>query len=242
MKIKNKIIIQLILILLASVSINAQIKYVNVFADYSQPMDKRLSVNKISGMGGGAEINFNIYSGISISFTAGYRLYSLQQDSAIAKWNWKFWLTRYKNIVATDLNADPTLKATLDPVQKMDVIPAMLSVKYSRAIISKFTAQIGLSAGVFFYTRRLYLNEHWSKRFSSIDYTFDYAYRNFADNKYGNPFFYNGSLDLGYEFTDNICLNFGASYLQVVEKEHTGYESFPFKNSFDIKLGLTFLY
>lgn len=238
---KIKIFIPLLFILFA-VNLYPQIKYVTFFSDYSAPIDKRLAVNKISAVGGGAEISFNIYRGISASFTAGYRLYSLQQDSAIAQWNWKFWTTRYKGIVQSDLLANPNLKATLDPIQKMDVIPVSISLKYSRTLLKSFDVEAGLSTGVFFYTRRLYLNEHWTKQFNSIDYQFDYTFRNFADNKYGNPFFYSAEIKAGYVITEICRLDAGVSYLQVINKSHSGYEYFPFKNSFDIKLGLTFLY
>ena len=239
---KIKIFIPLIILLFASVNLYSQIKYVSFFSDYSTPLSKRLAVNKISAVGGGAEISFNIYQGISASFTAGYRLYSLQQDSAIAQWNWRFWTTRYKGIVQSDLLANPNLKAILDPIQKMDVIPVAISLKYSRTVLKYVDIEAGLSSGVFFYTRRLYLNEHWAKTFKEIDYQFDYTYRNFADNKYGNPFFYSAEVKAGYAFTEVIRLDAGVAYLQVIDKPHTGYESFPFKNSFDIKLGLTFLY
>ncbi len=238
---KLKIHFLIISIVFISSAVFPQIHSVKLFSDYSKPLSKRLAVNKIDAVGGGAEIHFKISESINAGLIIGYQLYSLQQDSALAQWNWKFWNTRYRDRVKADLQADPTLSASINPVQKMDVIPLMLNLSFDISMNEKFLITPSIGGGVLFYTRRLYLIEDWQKRFNN--YTFEYSYRNFAQDKSGNPATVIGGVEVSYNFTKFFLLAGSVNYMQVIKtKGSLGYEEFPFNNTINAKIGLTFLY
>jgi len=238
-----KAFLRLFLLLVLTSPVSAQIESVDFYADYAKPLTKRLQVNKIDGVGGGLEIQLKVYDFLSVSLAGGYELYSLQQDNAIAQWDWKFWDQRYRGIVRADTAADPNLKATLEPVQKMDIIPLMLNVNADFEVLENFFVKPSAGGGVIFYTRRLYLHEYWEKRFSGIDYTFEYDYMNFAQDKTGNPYFLSGSLELEYRVTDYLKISSGVRYIKMIATPGKyGYNEFPFEDALNIKLGLSFLY
>ncbi|MGE5435611.1 MAG: hypothetical protein ACM3O3_00160, partial [Syntrophothermus sp.] len=174
------------LFLFFAVDLTAQVHSINLFSGYASPMNKRLQVNRISGFGGGAEIKFNVYENIKIGVGLGYELYSLGQDNAVKQWNWKFYDTRYKGNVSSDTAADPSLNALLNPVQKMSIIPLQLTINFEWNVYDNIYLKPYAGGGVMFYTRKLYLEEYWSKYYASEDYLFDYSYRNFAQDKTGN--------------------------------------------------------
>ena len=221
----------------------AQIQSAELYVAYSAPLSKRLSVSTINGVGGGLEINIKVYDFLSVSISGGYGLYSLQQDDAIAQWNWKFWEQRYRGIVRADTAADPYLKASLNPVQKMDAIPLIIRINGLFSISDGLTIKPSAGAGVLFYTRRMYLHEYWEKKFTSADYTFEYDFRNFAQDKTGNPFLLSTGVDIDYAVTDYLSLNTGFSYIKIAATPGKyGYSEFPFDDEVYIRIGLNFLY
>jgi len=221
----------------------AQVKSISFFADYSLPLSKRLAVTKIDAVGGGVELRFKVYENYSIGFNGGYNLYSIQQDSALKQWNWEFWEIRYRGIVNDALSKNPNLSATLSPIQKMDLYPFYLTINGEFELFGNLSIKPHAGAGVLFYTRRMYLLEEWQKKFDQYNYEFSYSYRNYAEDKSGNPFSFMGGIDLGYEFTEGFILDTAVKYFYILETEGKyGYHHFPMKDVFNIKLGLTFLY
>ncbi len=216
---------------------------VNFFADYSYPIKTRLSVTKIDAVGGGIELRLNLSDIFSIGLTAGYSLFSLQQEDAIAQWNWRFYTERYSAIIKDNLNSDSTLAASLNPIQKMDVVPLFLTFNAELNPVKSFFIKPQIGGGVLFYTRRLYLEEIWQKKFDEVNYTFEYSYRNFASNKYGNPFSVFGGIDLGYQLSDGFMINSSFKYIYIIKTPGSfGYDQFTFNDFINFKIGLTILY
>ncbi len=242
---KNKIFLTLIVSSLLQISLYAQFKLssVSFYTDYSYPLSKRLKVTKIDAVGGGAEIDFSIFKNIYLAFTTGYSLFSLQQEDAIKQWNWRFYTERYAGIIRDNLRADSTLAAYLNPIQKMDLIPVQISVKGNFKINNSFFIKPQIGGGINFYTRRLYLEEVWRKKFSEPDYTFEYSYRNFATNKYGNPLALFGSVEFDYQLNEIFVIGtaFGYKYF-LKTKGKFGYDQFPINDYFNFKVYLSFLY
>ncbi|MCX6151180.1 MAG: hypothetical protein NTX22_11690 [Ignavibacteriales bacterium] len=238
--------IKSLLILLAAFFVSqsfGQIHSINLSGAFSQPMSKRLKVNKINALGGEATVSFDLYKDYHVNVSFGYNLYSVSQDSALEKWNWVFWLLRYKGIVNDALAKYSYLKATLSPVQKMDLYPLFVTASADFELIENIHVGAQLGGGVIFYTRRLYLHESWQKYFSTLDYEFKYDYYNFADPKSGNPFALVGGLNVGYEFLEGFVLDAGFKYVYILKTEGKyGYNELPMSDLLNIKLGLTFLY
>ena len=222
----------------------SQLQSINLFSDYSVGGTKRLAVTKANAVGGGVGVYFKLSDYLTIGVVGGYQMFSINQDSALTQWNWNFWNVRYRGSVQADL-ADSALKlsATFNPIQKMDFIPVMLTVKSNFNIFDNFSAAPVIGGGIIFYTRRLYLEEDWQRRFDQIDYTFSYRYRNFTDDKTGNPFFIMGGLNLTYQLSEIVSISTDFNYNYIIKTEGKyGYDQLPFSNSYGIKLGLNFLY
>jgi hypothetical protein len=243
--IRLKLSLLFFLILFISNCAIGQIKLhsISFYSDYSYPIKKRLLVTKIDAVGGGAEISFSILKNLEFSVTGGYSLFSLQQDSAIQQWNWRFYRERYANIIKDNLRADSSLAAYLNPVQKMDLIPLQLSLKGNFNLIKSFYLKPQIGAGIYFYTRRLYLEETWRKKFDEVNYTFEYSYRNFASNKYGNPLGIFGLIEISFQPSEIFTLGtaFGYNYFLRTPGKY-GYDQFPINDYFNFKIFLTFLY
>lgn len=227
-----------------SVESFSQLQSINIYSDYTQSGTKRLAVTRADAVGGGVGVYFKLNDFITLGVTAGYQLFSINQDSALTQWDWYFWNVRYRGSVQADL-ADSALKlsATFNPIQKMDFIPVMLNFKSNFSLTENLAITPILGGGIIFYTRRLYLEEDWTRRFDKIDHTFSYRYRNFTDDKKGNPFFVMGGLNLSYQFSEIASLSADFVYNYVLKTEGKfGYDQLPFTNSYGIKLGINFLY
>lgn len=232
------------IILFGSLQVYPQLQSINIFSDYTQSGTKRLAVTKADAVGGGVGIYFKVTDFLSLGLVGGYQLYSINQDSALTQWDWYFWNVRYRGSVQADL-ADSALKlsATFNPIQKMDFFPIMLNIKSDFTVLEKLTVSPALGGGIIFYIRRLYLEEDWSRKFDKIDYTFSYRYRNFADDKKGNPFFITGGINLSYQFSEIASLTTDFVYNHIIKTEGKyGYDQLPFVNSYGIKVGIKFLY
>jgi len=239
-KIKIKIIsLMLLMITMAS---GQTLKDIRIYSDYSSGIDTRFLVWKATAVGGGADINFELYEGLTLGLSAGYQLFTINQDSVIKQLNWDFWEYRYKGNISVDLT-DTTIKATISPFEKMDVLPVKLNLEYNYSPLEGLTITPSLGGGIIFYTRRIYIQETWSKYYPSVGYTFLYSYRNFAPFKSGNPLFVSGGLNATYDFGEIFSLYAGFNYNYILPTEGDyGYDLFPFKKYYSVKLGLTFIY
>ncbi len=234
-----------ILLLIFSFQLFSQIRLHSIafYTDYSYPTKKRLQVTKIDAVGGGVDVSFQLFRNFLITFTGGYSLFSLQQEKAIEQWNWRFYWERYRGIIQDNLRADSTLAAYLNPVQKMDLMPLTISFKVDISPLPNFYIRPQIGAGIFFYTRRLYLEEVWRKKFQELDYTFEYSYRNFAQDKYGNPFSAFTSFELAYQPSDIFAVGSSLGYFYFFKTPRKfGFDQFPILDYFNIKICLTFLY
>lgn len=252
-KIKSGLLILVAGLLIAGSDIKAQfIKSVEAYSDYSvglnrfgspkQFINSRLKVSEADGVGGGVKVSFNLTDKYYIGVSLGYQLYTVHQDSAVEKWNWLFWDTRYKGIISS-LKTDPALIGILMPNQKLDLIPLFVTFNAELKPAAGFTFNPSLGFGMAMYTRRLYLQEDWQKKFDQLNYTFGYSYRNFAPNKSGNPFAVSAGVNLGYEFLSGFRVHSEANYIQFIKTPGTaGSDDFPLERIINIKLGLTFLY
>lgn len=242
---KSKILLIGVLIFLAQNFAASQVKISSIafYADYSYPLKKRLLVTKIDAVGGGADVSFSILKNFEIGLNLGYSLFSLQQDSAIKLWNWRFYTERYAGIIRDNLRADSTLAAYLNPIQKMDLVPVQFSIKGLFNPIRSIFIKPQIGAGIYFYTRRLYLEETWRKKFDEANYTFEYSYRNFATNKYGNPVGVFGLIEFDYQPSEIFTIGtaFGYNYFFRTPGKF-GYDQFPINDYFNFKIFLTFLY
>lgn len=242
---KNKILFLIIIFVILKTHSFGQLKLssISFYSDYSYPFNKRLSVTKIDGVGGGVSISLSIFKFLNLNLIGGYTLFSLQQENAIQQWNWRFYTERYAGIIRDNLRADSSLSAFLNPIQKMDLLPVQFSISTSYRLFNRLTLKPQFGVGIYFYTRRLYLEEVWRKKFDEVNYTFEYSYRNFASNKYGNPFGMFSLIEFDYQPSDIFTIGTALGYNYFFKtKGKYGFDQFPIEDYFNFKIYLSFLY
>lgn len=231
----------IVLILVLPAVVSGQIQSITTSLDYSFALSKRLNVQSAPAIGGGVEIRLGLYENISLGVTGGYASYAIDQPDELNQWNWNFWNERYYLKIQSDLRADPNLSANIDAVQSMSVIPVMLSIIYGYAAGENLTIAPKVAGGVSFFTRKLYADETWTKKFPAAGYTLTYNLRNFAPDKKGNVFVGALGCDIDYRFSGDVSLAASVQYRKYVSTS-SGFDVFPFGDECLFKLGLTFLY
>ncbi len=217
------------------------VRSVDISAEYSKPGKKLSTITKIDGVGANVKIAFPIYRQISLNLFGGYTLYNINEDNALANWQWEFW-TRYNDFVRQTLT-DAAYKNFNSPVQKADLLNIGVSAVYDYVPVEKFHIKPNLGFGIYFYTRRLFIDETWSKYFSTLDYTFQYEFRNIAPEKNGNTFFYSAGVDLNYEILEGFWLFGSVKFANAFKSKYSyAFNIMPFKNTVNTNLGLTILY
>lgn len=221
----------------------AQLKSVTAFTDYSYAQTNRLAITKADAVGGGVKIKFAIWDNFNLGIIGGYKLYSVREPDVLNTWGWIFWTDRYYNKIVSDLAADPNLAVQISAVQKMDLIPVILFAEYDFELADNFMVTPSVGGGVYFYTRRMYAVENWSKYFPGADYTFNYSFRNFAPAKKGNPVFVTSGLDLQYRVFETMSIYSSINYNYIIPTDGSmGYDVFPFENEVSLKLGIVIKY
>lgn len=221
---------------------NAQIHSIKFFSDYSFALNKVSAVENADAVGGGVKVKFVLSENFYFGFTGGYKLYSISQPDDINTWGWVFWTDRYSNKINSDLIADPNLSVVITSVQKMDLIPFTLFAEHEIPLTEKFSVSTSAGVGIYFYTKRLYAVETWSKKFPAENYTFTYSYRNFAPRKKGSPFFANAGVDLNYSIDESFLIAGSLNYNHALLSSKPSDENFPFKNEINFNFGITILY
>ncbi len=221
----------------------AQLKSVTVFTDYSYAPTTRLEITNADAVGGGVKVKFAVWDNFNLGFIGGYKLYSLREPDVLNTWGWIFWTDRYYNKIVSDLAADPNLSVEISAVQKMDLMPVVLFAEYDFELADNFIVTPMVGGGIYFYTRRMYAVENWSKYFPGADYTFNYSFRNFAPAKKGNPVFAKSGLDLQYRLFETMSIYSSINYIYIIHTEGSmGYNVFPFANEVSLKLGIVIKY
>jgi hypothetical protein len=230
-------------LLFSAASATAQVHSFKAFATWSRGVEVQPGFTSATAWGLGAAVRFDLGSDLFLTVNGGYEYYSLDQDSALQRWNWKFWTDRYAGIVQANLAADSALSATLEPVQSMETLPLMVTLGVALRPLDELTILTSLGAGVVFYTRSLYLQETWEKIFSSVDYTFGYTYRNFANDKKGNPIVWLAEVEASWQVSDLIAVDLLTRFTGVVRTPGSlGYDEFPLRNTLTIAAGISILY
>lgn len=238
-----KKIFTVLIISFLSCSSFGQIKNITLVSDYSFAQNKRLQITKADAVGALVSIKVNVIDNFNFTFSSGYKLYSLNEPDVLATWDWDFWTNRYYPKILSDLSADPNLSVEIGAVQKMDLIPVIVLLNYDFQLTDEVSITPSVGGGVYFYTRRMFATETWSKRFPQADYTLTYSYRNFAPDKKGNPFFSKLGLDVTYNLLSYLDITASSYYTKVFETEGSmGFDMFPFSSELSFNLGLSFKY
>jgi len=239
----KRLLVPVILLTAFALTARGQVHSIQAYGTWSRGVNVVPGFTSATAWGGGAAVRIDLGSDLVLAVGAGYEYYRLDQDSALQRWNWKFWNDRYAGIVRANLAADSSLSATLEPVQSMEILPVTVSLGYVLRPGDDFSVRPLLGAGVAFYTRSLYLHESWQKAFDAASYTFAYDYRNFANDKKGNPFFWLAEVQGSWQASELITIDLGARYTGTVRTPGKfGFDEFPLYNTLTIAAGISILY
>lgn len=253
----KRLLVRLVIIVLPVLfffnQVNAQIHSVVFNGSWSSALSPGFSmskaarndikINKAAGWGADLGVRYSITDRFIISISGGYQFYAIDQDSALGRWGWKFWETRYKGNVRDMLNSDTTLKADLQPRETMESYPVFINCSYSFYETAPFTFSAHAGVGVIFYYRKFMLEETWSKYYPAAGYTYLYSFRDFAPTKAGNPIALKIGAECDYRISEIFGVNSAVSYLQIIDSgRKLGYDNFPFHRAVQAKLGLTIYY
>lgn len=254
---KTKLAVLLIFTALNSLSL-AQLKSVSFSGAYSASASFK-SENKVSragGFGGDIDITYQLMNSINISLTGGYRTISVEQDKFVLfkEWNWKYWKRYFGDVNdpnfykstqwVQSILKDSNYSAAFNPVQKMDLFPVLFTGSRDINLTENIMISPNIGAGLIFFSRRLYVEETWSKKFQQANnYVYTYSFRDMAENINGNPLALQGGIDAALDLGEYITLNGGIRYLYVIPTEgKMGYDYFPVKDLFSAKIGISFIY
>lgn len=234
------------------------IKSVSAFADYNSGIANKefLKIDRSYGIGGGVKVDFYFNDYLSFNLSGGYNEFVIEQEehALFLEWNWKSWKRYFGDINdpnfaratqwVQSILKDSNYSATFEPVQRMDFYPVLINTSVNLKFSSGFELNQSLGVGIIFYSRRLYVNENWSKRFAALNnYIFSYSYRNIAENINGNPFVVSTGLDFRYPLSELFALYGEINYIHVIKTPNKfGYDDFPSDNLLNVKFGITFLY
>jgi hypothetical protein len=259
---RTKIAVSIVIFSLLFIDLEAQfrINSVGFFGDYSTILTKKseLKVNSMKGPGGEIEVMFDLYKNFKLSVNAGYKNLNVDQDvhALFAQWNWKSWKRYYGDINDTNLAnfnnkyvqlllADTAnYAAAFTPVQTVEIYPLIATFSYQFNATENLIFRPSFGAGVIFFYKSLYVEEHWKKFFNQLSgYIFDYSYRNMSEKISGNPYVFAAGIEADYRIYVYILLSAGLRYTYLMDTgSKYGYEDFTSKDLLNVKLGLSFEY
>jgi hypothetical protein len=221
--------------------ISAQVHSISVSAEYALGLATRLNVDHAKGFGGIAEIRLTLSGDLVLGLASGFATYRIEQADQLNEWGWNFWNERYYPKILSDMRADPNLTTQIGSVQSMDLIPVALMFEYAMDLGGDLRIVPAVGGGVAFFTRELYADETWTKRFPQSDHTLTYNLRNFAPDKHGRSYFLVAGLDARYGLGAGVSLSAGVQYRQYLTSV-SGSGQFPFTNALGMICGVTFNY
>jgi len=199
------------------------------------------SINDISGYGVRISANWKWKYNLSFSLSSSHIYYSIDQNDAIKNWNWQYWLKIYYPYSVYPSIAYPIYEAIIDPKQTLKTKPVTLAIQYEPSIGKKFHVNLRTGGGAVWYHRQLYNEETWQKYFESIDYTYEYNFRNYANARTGWVFQSEFTLGAGYRFNQYVGLSLAVDYTNYFKTRHDS-DYFPLKRSVQANLELEILY
>jgi hypothetical protein len=161
----------------------------------------------------------------------------IAQDDVIPRWDWAYW-ERYYQRESSDLLDLPTYEAQQIPVQEALMVGAavMPALNLERGAL---TVQLAGGPSITYYSRRLYLDEEWTRHYPEIDFSFGMHFRNYAEDKTGYEFGADARFGAGYRVSRIVTLMAGLNYRHLFADDAT---QLPLNDFVALQLGVAFKY
>ena len=231
------------MVVVAIGTVTAQIQTVELYGSGALSIDKRFQVTEATAIGGGVKLQYGLVGDLSIILDAGYGKYSIEQTNEAQQWGWTIWERRYRNWVNIYSADTANFSSKVISVQTMDVLPVSLHLAYRIELATDFDIRPTVGIGIDFFTRKLYHEETWTRKYPADGYQFTYSYHNFAPYKYGNPVFLTAGAAARFRVSGLIVLHAECAYKMVAETSgELGYDNYPLTSAVTLTLGIGFQY
>jgi len=239
-----KILYLHIIALCASIAhLSAQIQSVEMYGSGIQSVGKRFQVTEAAAFGGGVKLHIVVMPNVVLTINGGFSQYSIEQTDEVKQWGWTIWERRYRNWVSIYSSDTANFSSRVVSVQSMESLPISVSLGYQFEVTPDLVVRPSVGAGIEFYTRKLYHEETWTRKFPADEYQFTYTYHNFAPYKYGNPLFMTAAVAARYSVTRLLALHADVSYAATMEtKGQFGYDNYPLSGIALVSIGIGFNY
>lgn len=227
----------------AFVTAAAQIQSVDVYGSGAVSIGKRFQVTDAAANGGGVKLQYGLAEDFSVVIDAGYGAYSIEQTNEVQQWGWTIWERRYRNWVNIYSADTANYSSKVVSMQSMDVLPVSVHLVYRIALGLDVDLRPSVGVGMEFYTRKLYHEETWTRKFPADGYQFTYTYHNFAPYKYGNPLFVAAGAAARYRISGLLLLHADIAYRMFMDTPgYFGYDNFPLTSTLAMTVGIGFQY
>lgn len=157
----------------------------------------------------------------------------LETPLTVQRWGWSHWNV-YRNSGLVGLSAE--YGARLIPVQTANVYSLSVMPSWRTSTERRFRASIEAGPVGAFSIRKMYLREEWDKNFASIDYVFDYQFRNNAPDKDGFGLGIEAGASARYAVFNRLDLVGGLHYRQFLAGDE---DALPFRGQMMVEFGLS---
>ena len=239
---KNITLYILFLIILLGTSITGMdLNSININFIGSKAIVPNSSITNISGVGFEVYAEGKIGGGFYLNLRSSHLYLNIDQNNTLEHWNWEYWDQIYGNTIAS-VRQQERYECEIEPAQKLFLKPYTLEIGYSLDVGNKFNISTNLGFGIAWYKRQLWLNEHWDKYFETLDYTYEYNFRNIARPK-RDGFVYVGNVKIGASYNLSkflaVYTEVGGYYFPKIRDDS---QYLPLDNSVDVSVGIGILY
>jgi len=238
---KNIVLIMISFVILTLPLFGIELESINLDFTGSQGFNSEQSLNSISGIGFAVTVEGKLTKNLYLNLTSSHLYLGIDQENALENWDWAYWEDIYGNTVDGLLQKDK-YDVELEPVQKLSIKPYTIELKCVFNLSERLSFNSNLGFGVAWYKRELWLKENWQKYFATIDYTYQYNYRNNArPRRDGFAYLTRGKLGVNYRLSEYLKLFMevgGYYYLKNINNP----EYLPLDHSLDLSFGIKLLY
>jgi len=221
----------------------AQLRSVQFSAAADLVPEKRLGITEASAYGGRLSVSYGVGDAGTVTVDVGYSRYDIEQPDEVVRWGWTIWDRRYRNWVSIYSADTANFTGKVESVQSMESVPVTVKYSHRFPLTEDITVAPLLGAGVEFYTRKLYHNETWTRKYPQDGYQFTYSYHNFAPYKSGNPLFGVAGVNAEARLSRIIVLTAGAELRRYLDTPGSfGYDAYPFSTALSLFAGIGFTY
>jgi hypothetical protein len=204
---------------------------VHIQAGYATAITAWSGVERAAGPSLHARAEIPVVSVFGISAAFNFDRLRVTQPDAVENWDWEYW-ERLWRTYSTLYREREDHSAEFRPVQNANLLsfglaPALI-LGNDRAKVSAWT---GMSYN--YFTRTLYQEETWTRFYPSVDHTFSYTIRNYAQDKTGWALGVDFGAAASYRLVPWLSLGAGAGFRHYLDANEV---DFPLNDllSFDV--------